>query len=120
MIPVLLILIPLLTGLVAFFVKNERSVRYWALLSSLLTLVISILGLTLLKEEKYLQHRSDWLPALGSSFSVKLDGMGQLLCLLNAVAYPLIWIATWKTSYKKAGNFFALMLLAQAGLMGVF
>ena len=120
MVPVLLILIPLLTGLAAFFMKNEKSVRSWALLSSILTMVVSILGLTLLKEEKYLQHQSDWLPALGSSFSVKLDGMGQLLCLLNAVAYPLILIATWKTSYKKAYNFFALMLLAQAGLMGVF
>jgi NADH-quinone oxidoreductase subunit M len=120
MIPVLLILIPLLTGLVTFFFKNEKLVRSWVLFSSLLTLTVSLLGLTLLKEDEYLQHQSDWLPALGSSFSVKLDGMGQLLCLLTAVAYPLIFIATWSNSYKKVNNFFALMLLAQAGLMGVF
>ncbi len=120
MVPVLLILIPLLTGLVAFFVKNEKQVRAWTLFSVLITLAISLLGLTLLKEDKYLQHQCEWLPALGSSFSVKLDGMGQLLCLLNAIAYPLIFIATWNNSYKKAKNFFALMLLAQAGLMGVF
>ncbi len=120
MIPVLLILIPLLTGLVAFFIKNEKSIRSWTLLATFLTMVVSILGLTLLKEDKYLHYQIDWLPALGSSFSVKLDGMGQLLCLLNAVAYPLILIATWNTSYKKSCNFFALMLLAQAGMMGVF
>jgi NADH-quinone oxidoreductase subunit M len=46
--------------------------------------------------------------------------MSKLLCLLTAVAYPIIFIATWKNSYKKAHNFFALMLLTQAGLMGVF
>lgn len=120
MIAVLLILIPLLTGLAAFFIKNERSVRSWTLFSSILTLGISLLGLTFLKEDKFLQHQSEWLPALGSSFSVKLDGVGQLLCLLNAVAYPIIFIATWNTSYKNARNFFALMLLAQAGMMGVF
>src|SRR5258705_13273144 len=120
MIPVLLILVPLLTGLVAFFKKNERSVRSWALFSSVSTLVISILGLTLLKEDKYLRQQCDWLPAMGSKFSVKVDGMGQLLCLLNAIAYPLIVIATWNNAYKKAHNFFALMLLAQAGMMGVF
>lgn len=120
MIPVLLILIPLLTGLVAFFVRNEKSVRTWALFSSLLTLAISLLGLTVLKEDKFLQHQSEWLPALGSSFSVKLDGVGQLLCLLNAIAYPVIFIATWNNSYRNAKNFFALMLLAQAGMMGVF
>jgi NADH-quinone oxidoreductase subunit M len=81
---------------------------------------VSILGLTLMKDGKYLQHQSEWMPALGSSFSIKLDGVGQLLCLLNAVAFPLVFLATWKTSYKKACNFFALMLLAQAGMMGVF
>ena len=57
---------------------------------------------------------------MGSSFSVKLDGMGQLLCLLTAIAFPLIFISTWNSVYKKANNFFALMLLSQAGLMGVF
>ena len=120
MVPVLLILIPLLTGLAAFFIKNDRSVRYWALLASLITLAVSLLGLTLLKEEKYLQQQCEWMQTLGSSFSVKLDGMGQLLCLLNAVAYPLVILATWNSSYKRSNNFFALMLLAQAGMMGVF
>jgi NADH-quinone oxidoreductase subunit M len=79
-----------------------------------------LLGLSFLKEEKFLQHTSEWMGALGSSFSVKLDGMGQILCLLTAVSYPIIFLATWKSNYKKANNFFALMLLAQAGLMGVF
>lgn len=120
MVPVLLILIPLLTGLVSFFIKNEKTVRAWVLFSALLTLGVSLLGLTVLNEEKYLQHQCQWLYTIGSSFSVKLDGMGQLLCLLNAVAYPLVILATWKSSYKKPNNFFALMLLAQAGMMGVF
>jgi len=120
MVPVLLILIPLLAGLATFFFKNEKAVRLWALFSAIITLVISVLGLTLLKEEKYLQHSCEWIQTIGSRFSVKLDGMGQLLCLLNAVAYPLVIFATWNSSYKKSNNFFALMLLAQAGMMGVF
>lgn len=120
MIAVLLILIPLLTGFATFFIKNERTAKAWTLFSAMITLVIAVLGLTLLKEEKYLQFSAEWLPSLNSSFSVKLDGMGQLLCLLNGIAYPLVLIATWKKSYSKAHNFFALMLLAQAGMMGVF
>lgn len=120
MIAVLLILIPLLTGLIAFFFKNERSVRSWTLLCSLITLAVSLLGLTVLKDAKYLAHQSEWMGALNSSFSIKLDGMGQLLCLLNAVAFPIIFTATWRSSYPKANNFFALMLLTQAGMMGVF
>lgn len=120
MIAVLLILVPLLTGLAAFFFKNEKAARSWALFSSIITLIVSLLGLTVLNNAKDLVHQSAWMSTLGSSFSVKLDGMGQLLCLLNAVAFPLIFISTWNSSYKKANNFFALMLLSQAGMMGVF
>lgn len=120
MIPVLLIIVPLLTGLAAFFFRNEKAVRSWALFSAAVTLIVSLLGLTLLKDEKYLSHQSEWMQVIGSSFSVKLDGLGQILCLLTAVSYPIIFLATWNSSYKKANNFFALMLLTQAGLMGVF
>jgi len=120
MIAVLLIVIPLLTGLAAFFFRNDKMVRTWALISSLVVLVISLLGLIILKGEKWLENQSDWMSTLGSSFSVKLDGMGQLLCLLTAIAFPLIFLSTWNSVYKKANNFFALMLLSQAGLMGVF
>jgi NADH-quinone oxidoreductase subunit M len=120
MIAVLLIAVPLFAGLGAFFIKNEKAARTWAFLSAIVTLAVSILGLTILKESKYLAHDSTWMTGLGSSFSVKLDGMGQLLCLLTAVAYPIILLATWNSVYKNAHRFFALMLLTQAGLMGVF
>jgi len=120
MIPVLLILVPLLTGFLTFFIKNEKVAKTWALVAALATLLISLLGLTLLKDAKYLSHSCDWIPALGARFAVEHDGMGQLLCLLTAVSYVLIFVGTWQANYKNAKNFFVLMLLAQAGLMGVF
>ena len=120
MIPVLLIVIPLLTGFLAFFVRDDKTVRWLVLFSSILTLIVSILGLTYFKDPRYLEHHAPWMSNLGSSFSVKLDGMGQVLCLLTAVSFPIIFIATWNSQYKNAHNFFGLMLLTQAGLMGVF
>ena len=120
MIVLLLFLIPLISGFLAFFMKNDRTVRNWALISSLLTLVITLAGAWWIKTPGQLSFHADWMGSLGSSFSLKLDGMSQMLCLLTAVAYPLILISTWKSDYKKPNNFFALMLLTQAGLMGVF
>ncbi|HEV7782648.1 MAG TPA: NADH-quinone oxidoreductase subunit M [Chitinophagaceae bacterium] len=120
MIPVLLILVPLLAGMASFFLKNDKAVRSWALATSVVTLVVSVLGLTVMRSTDNLQFSCEWIQTIGSRFSVKLDGMGQLLCLLNAVAYPLVILATWNSPYKKPNNFFALMLLAQAGMMGVF
>ena len=120
MIALLLILIPLLSGVAAFFLKKENAAKSWALFSSIFTLAVSLLGLTILNKPDLLQFKCDWLPGLGSSFSIRLDGMGQLLCLLTAISFPLIFISTWHRVYKNAHNFFALMLLSQAGLMGVF
>jgi len=120
MIALLLILVPLLSGVAAFFLKKENAAKGWALLSSFATVTVSILGLTILNKTELLQFKCSWLPGLGSSFSIQLDGMGQILCLLTAISFPLIFIATWQRSYKNAHNFFALMLLSQAGLMGVF
>lgn len=120
MVAFFLIFLPLLTGLLAFFIKEEKLVKGFAFLSSLATLTVSLLGLTLFKAEEHLQFTAQWMQPMGSSFSLKLDGMGQLLCLLTAISYPLVFLGSWNSSYKKPNNFFALMLLSQAGLMGVF
>jgi NADH-quinone oxidoreductase subunit M len=121
MIPVLLIVIPLLSGLAGFFLKDVTRARGWSLLSSLLTLLVSLWGLSLDKGSPMLHTSVEWLPNLGSRFSVGLDGLSTILSLLTAVCFPLIFIATWRDQYRgKSWNFYALMLLSQAGLMGVF
>ncbi len=121
--PELLIWFPLVAGLVAFMIRKDKTVRTWAILSSLITLAISIVSLIYADNSKhfYLNNVSYfWLKYLGSNFSVGLDGMGHMLTALTAVSFPLIFIATYKTQYKNANVFYGLMLLTQAGLMGVF
>ena len=108
MIPVFLLVIPLVGGLAAFFFKDGKTVRAWALFSSLLTLTCSILGLTVLKDASYLQFRANWISSINTSFSIRLDGMGQILCLLTAVSFPLVFLSTWNSVYKKSNNFFAV------------
>lgn len=120
MIPVLLILIPFLSGLITFFLKNERTIKSWALLSSIATLIVSLFSLGMLPGNSQLSYDTQWLPMLGSRFSVSLDGMGKMITLLTAISFPVIFAATYKNTYSKSGSFYALMLLSQAGLMGVF
>ena len=119
MIPVLLILIPLITGLVSFFLNDGNTAKGWALLSSVITLTVAIAGIFFYPSQQ-LAFDTAWLPDLGSRFSLSMDGMGKMLCLLTAVSFPLIFGATYKNQYKNPGSFYALMLLTQAGLIGVF
>ena len=95
------------------------AVRSLALISSFITLALTLVALSIGKPEQLVFH-ADWMGSLGSSFSLELDGMSQMLCLLTAVSYPIILISTWRSSYTRPNNFFALMLLTQAGLLGVF
>ncbi len=120
MVPVLLIVIPLVCGAFTFFLRSEGAAKTAALLASIATLVVTLLGLTTLNNQESLFANADWMPLLGSSFAVGIDGMGQILCLLTAIAFPVIFVSTWNSKYSNAHNFFALMLLSQAGLMGVF
>ncbi|HYH15118.1 MAG TPA: NADH-quinone oxidoreductase subunit M [Flavisolibacter sp.] len=121
MIVLLLILLPLIGGLVTFFLKSEAAAKGWSLLIAFATMAAAIAGATMIKGgADSLSYSAPWLGSLGSSFAIRLDGMSSLLCLLTGIAYPVILLATWKNDYRNAHNFFALMLLTQAGLMGVF
>ncbi len=119
MVALLLILIPLLGGLAAFFIKNESTVKQWSLLVSLAAFVAICIGLAN-GNAATRNFEAEWLPMLGSSFALQMDGMSALLCLLATITYPIISISTWKNTYKSANSFFGLMLLAQAGIIGVF
>jgi NADH-quinone oxidoreductase subunit M len=120
MIALLLILIPLLTGIVSFFIKEDKNVRTWAYISSVATVGIVLFGLLSCSDASCFDFKAEWMGSLGSSFHLKMDGISKLMCLLTALAYPMIFIATLKTSYKNPNRYFGLMLLTQAGLLGVF
>ncbi len=120
--PHLLIFVPLLAGLVTFLFKKEATVKYWSLFSCVITLLISLLSLYYSNNKALsgLDFNYVWLPHIGASFSVSLDGMARLLTFLTAVSFPLIITATFKNQYKNSNIFYGLLLLTQAGLMGVF
>ena len=119
MIPVLLLFIPLVAGILGFFVKEQKLASNLAIAASIVTLLTAVVGIYAMPASMH-QFEATWLPSIGASFSVSLDGMSKMLVLLTAISMPLIFIATRNNNYNNAGAFYALMSLAQAGLMGVF
>jgi len=121
-IPHLLIFFPLIAGLVTFLIRKDASVKAWSLFSVIITLFISVAGLYYRNNQALsgLTFNYEWLKYMGASFSVSFDGMGRLLTFLTAFSFPVIFIATYRNSYKNSKAFYGLLLLSQAGLMGVF
>src|SRR5262245_17067190 len=91
--PALLIWLPLIGALIYFFLKNQDTVKAVSFLCSVLTLGFVIASL-IFSGAKYFELNYVsyvWLKSLGSSFALALDGMSKLLCLLTALAFPIIF-----------------------------
>jgi len=120
MIALLLILIPLIGGLITFFIKSERDAKSLSFFASILTLALSFVAVYNLSGASQNSYDTAWLSFLGARFSIGLDGMSKMLCLLTGIAYPLVFGSVYRNAYKRSNSFYGLMLLMQAGLMGVF
>ncbi|PWV48435.1 NuoM family protein [Chitinophaga sp. S165] len=120
MLTVLLILIPLVAGLITFGLKGSGP-KALGLIASLASLAVTLGALFQFRTAPAsLQFSASWIPQLGAQFSVGLDGMGLMLCLLTAISFLLIFIVIFNRDYERANSFYGLMLLSQAGLVGVF
>jgi NADH-quinone oxidoreductase subunit M len=121
--PVIILALPIFGGAVSFCLKNTAA-RSWALFSAVVTLFATFYMLYLCADAKSAEKiaRGSYTLLLmdKTQLWLGLDGLGLTMVLLNALSFPLIFIATYNTNYKNAKNFYGLMLLAQAGLMGVF
>ena len=121
--PELLLWIPLIGGIACFFFKGQKAVRSVAFLTGLATLAVSLVSLYYSDVVKYPTYNAVnyvWLKQIGSSLFLGLDNTGHLLTFLTALTFPIIVLAVRNNEYKSPGAFFGLLLLTQAGLMGVF
>jgi NADH-quinone oxidoreductase subunit M len=115
--PLFFIFTPLVAAIIAFMAKGNGAAKMVALAASSIGLVLALLGVF---AKGNLQFDAAWVPVLGTRFTLMASGMGKMLVLLTAIAFPVIFVATYHNQYKNQSAFYGLMLLTQAGLMGVF
>ncbi len=102
---------------------NGRLCKIWALFASALTLVVllavaragSINPNALLNVEESLP----WIPSLGVSFSLRLDGLSFAFCLLTCVVTLAVLGFSSKPAVAGAG-WYASLLAGQGAVLGAF
>jgi NADH-quinone oxidoreductase subunit M len=101
---------------------NNGAAKVVALLFSLLTLGLAI-GLAVAFDPGQagfqLGQRADWVPALGVSYRVGVDGISLPLVLLTAVLTPLAVAGSWRMDDRMKG-YLGSMLVLETALLGVF
>lgn len=119
----LLIWLPLAAALVLMLVgRDNRSVpRTLAtvVMAAQLLLVLSLwLNFQPTADFQFVE-RIDWLPSIGASYLLGLDGVSLTLVALTAVTGLVAVIASYAIQ-ERVRDFFLYVMLLQAGTMGVF
>ena len=112
----LFLLIPITAAMLLFAIKKEAAGNSIAIGASLLTLLAAFV-IIINKTDNF---DAVWLSSINSRFLLQADGLAKILVLLTAISFPAIFIATGKNQLNNRNVFLGLMLLIQAGLMGVF
>jgi NADH-quinone oxidoreductase subunit M len=123
----LLTFFPLLGVLVLLFMNSEakNAIRWVAMVTSLLTFVISlwVLGqFNASNPDLQLEARYAWINVAGWNiyYYLAVDGLSILLVLLTSFLTPISILSTWKAVDDRVKDFMIFFLLLEVGMMGVF
>ncbi|MEY4878375.1 MAG: hypothetical protein RIR72_790, partial [Actinomycetota bacterium] len=114
-------------GLIALLpVTNAKLVKQSALLVSLL---VAALGITMTvgfdrgaTGFQYVERYS-WIPSLGISYQLGVDGISLILILLSVLLVPIVILAGWNESEGgrfSVKTFYILILVLETMMIGVF
>lgn len=121
MLTLFLIFWPLVVAL-GIFLTRPTNARIWALAASIIEFICTLVIVLQFDKNSSVQFEYNlaWIPSLGINFSLGIDGISLLLVLLTTGLIPFIILSSFKVSENKSPNFYALILLMQMALIGVF
>ncbi len=102
---------------------RDETVKAIAFLTSLVTFAVSLplyLGFNPATANYQFVERRSWMPSLGVSYHLGIDGISLLLVLLTTFLMPLTLLSAWHTIESRLKEFAITMLLLETGMLGVF
>lgn len=120
-----LVFLPLLGVLVLLFVdRDNETVQRWTALTVMgagFALALFVYGGFDPADIRFqFEERYRWIPGLGISYHVGVDGISLLLVMLTAFLGPLCVLACWTDIRYRLKEFLVCLLLLQTGMLGVF
>jgi NADH-quinone oxidoreductase subunit M len=109
-------------GAVIVFVCTRYVSRYVALIFSILPFTISIFlcySFDLSNPSYQFVEEYEWVRTLGITYKVGIDGISLPFVFLTTLLTTMAVIFSWDIN-KKDNQFFALLLVLEVGLLGVF
>ncbi|MCL6554620.1 MAG: NADH-quinone oxidoreductase subunit M, partial [Firmicutes bacterium] len=118
------VFLPLLGGLVLLLIPKggEESMRWVALVTALLTFLVSVYLLVPFEVGRagmQLETVVPWIPAAGINYHLGIDGLSLPLLILTTLLTLLSIVYSWRVDHRVKEYLF-LFLLLETGMNGVF
>ncbi len=116
---------PLAAAIILLFIPSSQrtAIKVWANLSSLGVFLLSLNLWQKLDRANggfQLVERAEWIPAIGVSYYLGMDGISLLLVLLTTLTSFLAVLSSWTAIHDRIKQYYVMMLVLECGMIGVF
>ncbi len=127
----LIVFLPLLGAVLVLLLgrRSHAGIRAVALAVTLIVLGLSLAAAALFRPAEagiQLAEQAPWIPSLGISYRLGVDGFSLFLLPLTALLFVIAVLASWKpvgsdeASRSAVQSYFFWLLLLETGVLGVF
>ena len=103
--------------------RQEHVTKVVTLATTVVTFVISLpvyFRFDVTSADYQFVEQRAWIPSLGVTYHVGVDGISVLLVLLTTFLMPLVLLSSWTSVESRWKEFAITMLLLETGMLGVF
>ncbi len=117
--------VPLAGAVLLLFIRREQEnqIRMVSLLVAGVTFLITLalpLSFDFASAEMQFVERASWIPAIGVTYVMGIDGISLWLVCLTALITPIAVLCSWEAITDRVKEYHVFILLIHTGMMGVF
>ncbi len=119
----LIVFTPAVGAAVLAFMRSEQAVRWTALGFTALDFVLAVVmlaGFDATTHAMQFTEARPWVPALGITYALGVDGISVLFVFLTALLGWICVLASWTAIESKVKEFMISLLVMQSLMLGVF
>ena len=115
---------PLVGLLLLLFIpsSNARAIKLLANVASFVGFLVSlplVFNFDRTKDFQFVE-RAPWIPTLGATYHIGIDGLGLLLVMLTTLLGFLSILSSWNAIHERLKEYYCSFLLLQTAMLGVF
>jgi NADH-quinone oxidoreductase subunit M len=119
----LIVFLPVMTAICIAFLKEENEMKVFSASATLIVFLLSVWVFVRFEpatEKMQFAEHLNWIPIIGASFHLGVDGISLLLLNLTTLLSFLVMLFSWKGITHSLKQYLICLLVLETTLLGVF